>query len=110
MKFLLNKINLFIIFFLIDAISLSAQIDAKYFPDKPNPPKLVNDFANVLSPGDEELLERKLVAFDDSTSTQIAVVTVDDTKEHVVEDYALYLGRYWGGTCLFMPSSATTAN
>ena len=41
---------------------------------RPNPPKLVNDVAGVLSPEQREILEQKLVALDDSSSNQIAVV------------------------------------
>ena len=45
-------------------------------PAKPNPPRLVNDFAHVMTPDQVATLESKLVAYDDSTSVQIAVVTV----------------------------------
>ena len=47
---------------------------AKDIPSKSNPPKLVNDFAGVLSPEQNAALERKLLAYDDSTSTQVVVV------------------------------------
>lgn len=73
-----------------------SQIDAKDLPKRPSPPKLVNDLADVLSPQQEQMLEQKLVAFDDSTSTQIAVITMQSTGRYVIEDYALYLGREWG--------------
>jgi uncharacterized protein len=73
----------------------SAQIDEKEFPPRPNPPRLVNDLADVLSAQQEQELEGRLVAFDDSTSTQIAVVTMKSTGRYAIEDYALYLGRYW---------------
>ena len=49
----------------------------------------------MLSPSQEQMLEQKLVAFDDSTSTQIAVITLRSTGQYVIEDYALYLGRAW---------------
>ena len=45
-------------------------------PDRPVPPRLVNDFAGMLSPDEANMLEQKLVAFNDSTSTQIAIVIV----------------------------------
>ena len=51
---------------------LSSATLAQDFPDKPNPPRLVNDFAGMLSRQEARELEQKLVAFDDSTSTQIA--------------------------------------
>ena len=53
---------------------------AQNFPTQSNPPRLVNDFANVLSSSEKESLERKLVAYDDSTSTQIAIVTIESLE------------------------------
>ena len=44
------------------------------FPAKPN--RLVNDYTQTLSSDQVNQLEQKLVAFDDSTSTQIAVVII----------------------------------
>ncbi len=63
---------------------------------KPNPPRLVNDFANVLTPEQEQALERKLVAYDDSTSTQIAVVTIGSTGDYTIDEVALQILRQWG--------------
>jgi uncharacterized protein len=50
----------------------------------------------VLSVAEQQQLESKLVTFDDSTSTQIAVVIVKSTGEYEVGDYAQRLGRAWG--------------
>ncbi|RYZ27566.1 MAG: TPM domain-containing protein [Chitinophagaceae bacterium] len=72
-----------------------AQIE-KYIPDRPNPPKLVNDFAKLLSPEQVQYLERKLVAYDDSTSNQIAIVTVENLHDYAAVDFATALGRKWG--------------
>lgn len=63
---------------------------------KPNPPRLVNDAAKVLSPEQVEILERKLVAFDDSTSNQIVVVLIKTLGDYAIEDYAVKLFRDWG--------------
>jgi uncharacterized protein len=41
-------------------------------------------------------LEQKLVNFDRETSTQIAVVIVEDLKGYDKADYAVQLGRKWG--------------
>lgn len=57
---------------------------------------LVTDFTNTLSPSQVQQLERKLVAFDDSTSTQIAVVLVNSTDGYDVADYAVRLAQKWG--------------
>ena len=72
-----------------------AQIE-KYIPEPPNPPRLVNDFAKILSPDQVQYLERKLTAYDDSTSNQIAIVTVTDLHDYAAVDYAVALGRKWG--------------
>lgn len=65
-------------------------------PPKPNPPRLVNDLANILSSAEENQLERKLVAYNDSTSNQIAVVTVETTHGYSGDYYATELGQVWG--------------
>ena len=57
---------------------------------------LVNDFANVLTPDQKQALENKLVALDDSTSTQIAVVIVPTVGSYSISDYNVELGRAWG--------------
>lgn len=57
---------------------------------------LVSDFANVLTADQRQALENKLVAFDDSTSTQIAVVIVPDLGGNEVGDFNTALGRAWG--------------
>ena len=68
---------------------------AQTVPQRPNPPKLVNDYANVLSPDQLARLEQKLVAYDDSTSNQIAIVTVRTLEGYPIEEYALKLFRDW---------------
>jgi uncharacterized protein len=68
----------------------------KNIPPRPNPPRLVNDFVGILSPDQKADLEQRLVAFDDSTSTQIAVVIMENTQGYEVSEYAVDLGRQWG--------------
>ncbi|MFN0275954.1 MAG: TPM domain-containing protein [Chitinophagales bacterium] len=96
MKFLLkNKILAVLVCICFQQINF-AQVAEKYLPQKPSPQRLVNDFADVLNDEQETVLENKLVAFDDSTSTQIAIVTVEDTKGFEISDYAFSLGDNWG--------------
>ena len=71
-------------------------VSAQDLLPKPNPPRLVNDAANVLSPEQKEILERKLVMIDDSSSNQIAVVLIKTLKDYPIEDYANKLFRAWG--------------
>lgn len=74
----------------------SAQGVEKYIPAVPNPPKLVNDFIDVLTPAQEEALEKKLVAYDDSTSNQFVIITISDIGDYDIGDFATALGRKWG--------------
>lgn len=75
---------------------LTAAVGAQDFPEKPNPPRLVNDFGSFLNSSEAQALEQKLVAFDDSTSTQITVVTMTSLGGYEAGDYAAQLGERWG--------------
>jgi uncharacterized protein len=71
-------------------------ISGQDFPERPVPPRLVNDFAGLLNLEEINLLERKLVAFDDSTSTQIAIVILRSLNGYDIADYAQQLAEKWG--------------
>jgi len=75
---------------------LSFTLSAQDIPPPLNPPRLVNDFVNVLSAQEREGLERKLVAFDDSTSSQISIVIVKSLGGYDISEYTFALGRKWG--------------
>jgi uncharacterized protein len=79
----------------LSGIHLFAQIE-KELPQRPTPPRLVNDFTGTLSADQTQTLEQKLVAFDDSTSNQIAIVIVESTGDRDIADFAFALGRAWG--------------
>src|SRR6202035_5907970 len=81
-------LSLFIFSFLVS--------NGQNIPAAPNPPRLVNDFAHAMTADQVATLESKLVAYDDSTSIQIAVVTVPTTGDYAIEDYALKILRDWG--------------
>ena len=89
-------------FFLIISLLFSAcafaQVE-KILPKPQTPPRLYNDFTkggNFLTPEQKEFLEKKLVAYDDSTSNQVAIVIVDDLDDYEANEYATALGRKWG--------------
>lgn len=67
---------------------------AQTFPAKPN--RLVNDYTQTLTSDQVNQLEQKLVAFDDSTSTQIAVVIIKSLEGYDVADYTTRLAESWG--------------
>jgi uncharacterized protein len=67
---------------------------AQNFPPKST--TLVTDYTNTLSPEDKQKLENKLVAFNDTSSTQIAVVMIKSVGEYDINEYGAALGRNWG--------------
>lgn len=76
--------------------SLIATAQTDDIPAPPKPPRLVNDFAGFLNPEEQSLLERKLVAFDDSTSTQIAIVIVKSLNGYEISDMGTRIIEKWG--------------
>lgn len=86
--------KLFIVF--IVAIFSLTSVKAQNVIPKPNPPVLVTDLAGVLSPEEKQSLENKLVAIDDSSSNQIAVVILPTLDGNPIEEYATKLFREWG--------------
>jgi len=77
-------------------VFFSITVFAQDIPARPNPPRLVNDFANVLLPEQRDILEQKLVALDDSTSNQISIVLIKTLNDYPIEDYSVKLFRTWG--------------
>ncbi|HUX96713.1 MAG TPA: TPM domain-containing protein [Bacteroidales bacterium] len=77
-------------------ILIISVLSAQDIPERPVPPRLVNDFARMLSDWESDYLEQKLVAFNDSTSTQIAIVTINSIDGYDIMDYAQRLGEKWG--------------
>lgn len=87
------KIKIFFFFLILGCFDFAF---AQNIPFKPHPPRLVNDYTKTLTLDQQETLEKKLVAFDDSTSTQIAVIIIKSLEGSDISDYALKLGRSWG--------------
>lgn len=81
---------------LISWLLIAVALHAQQIPAKPNPPRLVNDYVNLLTPDQQQTLESKLVAYNDSTSTQITVVTLESIGGANPGDFATELGRAWG--------------
>jgi uncharacterized protein len=77
-------------------ISFNLYISANDIPERPSPPKLVNDFANILRSEEILNLEKKLVDFNRQTSTQIAVVIVNDLHGYDRADFTVRLAEKWG--------------
>ena len=84
--------------FLFVAQLLFAQIES-ILPPRPSPAVLYNDLTpgrSFLTGPQADQLEKVLVAYDDSTSTQICVVIVESLQDYTANEYATALGRSWG--------------
>lgn len=63
--------------------------------DQPAKQDLVQDYANIISDEEEQFLRQKLQAFNDTTSTQILVVTVTDLCGYDKASFTYTLGENW---------------
>ncbi|MFV0507073.1 MAG: TPM domain-containing protein [Bacteroidales bacterium] len=81
---------------LLILFSLGSSVVGQNIPERPVINRLVNDFADVLSSQEENNLEQYLVGFNDTTSSQIAIVTTKDLGGTAISDYAQKLGQSWG--------------
>lgn len=76
------------------ALLFSAVVSAT--PARPEPPRLVNDLAGVMTQAQADSLEQRLVAYSDSTTTQIAVLVVPDLEGQDASSYAIDTHESWG--------------
>jgi uncharacterized protein len=74
---------------------INTHVFAGDIPAKPNPPRLVNDFAGILNQNQVQNLEYQLRYFHDTTSNQIVVVTVKSLNGMDAADFATKLGYQW---------------
>ncbi|SHK06135.1 TPM domain-containing protein [Hymenobacter psychrotolerans] len=83
---------------LVLVLLLAARLPAwaQQIPPRPSPPRIVNDLAGMMQPNEVAALEQKLVAYNDSTSSQIAVVTVPSLGDYDIADFAQQLYESWG--------------
>ena len=70
-------------------------LQAKDFPKQANPQKLVNDYSGTLNADELNALEAKLEAYEDSTSTQIAIVIENSLEGEDEFDYSQRLAENW---------------
>ncbi len=92
LRYILAALGIF-----LSANILSAQ---PRVPEKPSPPRLVNnlsqEFPDFFSASEQAALEQKLVNFEIETSNQILVVIVDDLGGYDANAYATEIGHKWG--------------
>ena len=78
-------------------ISIGGCLSAQYtIPEKPKVLYPVYDEAGLLSSKEKELLNQKLIKFEDSTSTEIEVVIIPSTKGEDINFLATRFGQTWG--------------
>jgi uncharacterized protein len=87
----MKKLFLLLFYFVGFQYGFSQKIE-----NKPNPPRAVNDFANLLAPFQQQALEQKLDAYNDSTSSAIVIITVPDLQGYDIAQVSLKYLRDWG--------------
>ena len=75
-------------------IMLAGMFAWASIPQKTN--QLVNDYANLFTEEQRNYLEYSLVAFDDSTSNQILIITTSSLDGYDISNYAFEIGEKWG--------------
>lgn len=95
MRFLMKKTKKIIVLILFVLLGMSMQVSAQ-IPEKPNPPRLVNDFAGIFTTQQVKVLEDSLVHFSKKTSNQVTVVTVNDLGGMEPSQFAYEVGEKWG--------------
>lgn len=87
----------YIIICLLLVVGINSQNIYAQVPAKPNKSEgLVHDYADMLSDAEEALLEQKLNKYDQQTSTQTAVVFMENLNGLQINRMATKIGEAWG--------------
>lgn len=73
--------------------------EAQNIPNKPSPAVFINDYAGFLTQAERNALERKLSQYDQLTSTQIVVVSIESIAQYnasTIEELANIWAIEWG--------------
>ncbi len=73
----------------------------KEVPPEPFPKNttgiVINDYSDILTATEEHSLTQKLLAYEEETTRQITVVTIDSISPYEnIKGYAVGIGAYWG--------------
>ncbi len=90
------KKNLFLLLMILTLILPMVSYAETTIPPKPDSISYVYDYADIIDDDDESKMISLGKNIDDASGAQIVVVTVDDTEDVPIEDYALKLFRNWG--------------
>ena len=91
----MKKINFSILLIAFSILFNVPQLFSQEVPERPIPPRLVNDFTGTLSTNQINQLERELVQFNNQTSNQITVVIVKSLNGLAPSDFAFTIGEQW---------------
>ena len=91
-------VRIFYLSFLLVSLFSWAQVTPYQVTDKNYKPevKLVHDFGGILNAVERSQLENKLVAFNDSTSTQLVIVSFKNLDGYPIELLGNEIGENWG--------------
>lgn len=78
------------------SLLFSLSITAQDYPKQFDPPRLINDYIGLLTPEQQQTLESKTLAFNDTSSTQVAIVVIGTTGGYEIADYGIGLFNKWG--------------
>ena len=87
----LNSLRLLLVLFL-SILSVKA-LQAQNFPAKPV--GFVNDFAHMLSSGEVRALDRKLSNYRDTTSNEVAIITVPSLQGYAIDQFSMKVMNTW---------------
>ncbi|MDB2606868.1 TPM domain-containing protein [Zobellia sp.] len=65
-------------------------------PEKPKEQTSVYDYINLLSGGQKQALEQKLIRYSDSTSTQMVIAIINSTEGEEINFLGAQWGQKWG--------------
>ncbi len=81
--------------FLVIGITLFLSTVGSVFAAYPFYTNYVNDYADVLTQQEEDVLNKKLSEHDKKTTNQIAVVTIESSQNETIEEYTIHLAEQW---------------
>ncbi len=93
MRFLLARIKLL---YLALLLCYAAPAVGQQYPQPFSPPRLVNDYVNLLTSQQFEMLESKLRRYRDTTTNEVAVVIIETTGGDDIDLYGAELAQKWG--------------
>ena len=88
--------RIFKILLLGGALFVSTLLSAQNLLEMSAPSRLVNDFGGILNDSETARLESKLRQYANSTSTQIAVVSINSLEGRDISMYSVEVAHKWG--------------